>query len=1039
MQDAGNGYNRRVSQSVVQPIVLVPKPDGTTHFCNDFRRLSHISQFDAYLIPRIDELVDRLGTARYLTTLDLTKGYWQIPLAEDAKEKTAFATPEGLFQYTGLSFGLHGAPATFQHRMDKLLRPHTRYAAAYLDDVVIHTPDWESHLGRVEAVLDTFRRTGLTANLAKCAVGFTEPRTWGDELSWGRPTSSHHSHTRTDSIFKTQRTTQSNQGWQIRAIKKRQSVSATCPACKRGPRGRLGPGIFSPTVGQAGGDSFAPPREQSEVRAGRSGLVPAAAPSLSGRRLWRQLVAPPHSARLLPALQTGGAQAPEPRAGQGGRRAADSIGGATDEYSRPAVVGRARSLSSFLCSAAAIEEILNASGVKPSSLPERTVLQTTEDPDSDMERWEENSNGDSNNYSGIDYTHRNIGSTQMDIRFMRHKASWDNTQCNSKSLTDSLSCPSYSGRSPLASALNSLSCSEMAPRKCDCFTQVTLTGGTVTSLANSIVCSGKELTNSSRSPDQPLTHKGIAPDLTANEQTPPVRNCKTSAPTPLGVEDGNSAFHPCSQSAPSDQQGATSALSIGTASLNRSLKDIFMLPVDVEKENAHFFVADMIIASLEKMKCSILSQQEEPWHEVESSGSLGSYRTDSEISDYTRVKTLSASSASSDSGCEGCAVLQIGSSVKPPVHHEANRFHSESDSDDEFVIIEFEDLENIAASPDERLSSNPGCNSAEVTAQKLYRAFRKCWLQTEADAQLSCCLNTTKQKFANKENIPKEFESSGKLAEEIKVKSQLRGTTDWAPPQFQIIFSIHPSLKREAVVASQNFTCAGCGTPIELKYIRRLRYCDYLGRYFCDCCHSYAQSYIPARILMKWDFKKYYVCNFSKHLLHSIWQNPIFNVLCINRTLYTKAKELNRVREIQEQLLHIKKLLNTCRFAGSILKEFEQVSRHLTTELHLFSMDDLVKIKRGVLMPLLRDILKNSTFHVENCELCQAKGFICEFCHSSGVLFPFQTAMCRRCTACKACFHNQCFKSGECPRCLRIAARRMSSEAPSGLCDAGLL
>ncbi|CAM4533891.1 unnamed protein product, partial [Caretta caretta] len=114
------------------PIVLVPKPDGTTRFCNDFRWLNEISKFDAYPIPYIDELVDHLGNARFLTTLDLTKGYWQIPLAKDANEKTAFSTPEGVFQYTVLPFGLHGAPATFQRFMDKLLRPHTSYAAAKL-------------------------------------------------------------------------------------------------------------------------------------------------------------------------------------------------------------------------------------------------------------------------------------------------------------------------------------------------------------------------------------------------------------------------------------------------------------------------------------------------------------------------------------------------------------------------------------------------------------------------------------------------------------------------------------------------------------------------------------------------------------------------------------------------------------------------------------------------------------------------------------------------------------------------------------------
>ncbi|CAJ0968166.1 unnamed protein product [Ranitomeya imitator] len=133
------------------PIVLIPKPDGSIRFCNDFRKLNAVSKFDAYPMPRVDELIDRLGKARYITTLDLTKGYWQIPLAEAAREKTAFATPEGLFQYVYMPFGLHGAPATFQRLMDRVLRPHRQYASAYLDDIVIYSMDWETHLQKVQA------------------------------------------------------------------------------------------------------------------------------------------------------------------------------------------------------------------------------------------------------------------------------------------------------------------------------------------------------------------------------------------------------------------------------------------------------------------------------------------------------------------------------------------------------------------------------------------------------------------------------------------------------------------------------------------------------------------------------------------------------------------------------------------------------------------------------------------------------------------------------------------------------------------------
>ncbi len=117
------------------PIVLVPKTDGSVRFCMDYRKVNAVSKFDAYPMPRVDELLDRLGTARFYSTLDLTKGYWQIPLSPLSKEKSAFTTPFGLHQFITLPFGLFGAPATFQRLMDKILRPHTAYAAAYLDDI----------------------------------------------------------------------------------------------------------------------------------------------------------------------------------------------------------------------------------------------------------------------------------------------------------------------------------------------------------------------------------------------------------------------------------------------------------------------------------------------------------------------------------------------------------------------------------------------------------------------------------------------------------------------------------------------------------------------------------------------------------------------------------------------------------------------------------------------------------------------------------------------------------------------------------------
>ncbi len=90
-------------------------------------------------MPRVDELLDRLGTARFYSILDLTKGYWQIPLTPMSREKTAFTTPFGLHQFVTLPFGLFGAPATFLRLMDQVLRPHQAYAAAYIDDIIIYS------------------------------------------------------------------------------------------------------------------------------------------------------------------------------------------------------------------------------------------------------------------------------------------------------------------------------------------------------------------------------------------------------------------------------------------------------------------------------------------------------------------------------------------------------------------------------------------------------------------------------------------------------------------------------------------------------------------------------------------------------------------------------------------------------------------------------------------------------------------------------------------------------------------------------------
>ena len=156
------------------PVVLVKKKDGSMRFCVDYRRLNSVARYDAYPMPRVDELIDKLGSAKYITTLDLARGYWQVPMAEDSREMTAFSTPFGLYQFRVMPFGLSGAPATFQRLMDQVVRGLEEFSAAYIDDLVIHSRTWEEHLRHIQAVLQRLQEAGLTAKPPKCQFGMQQ-------------------------------------------------------------------------------------------------------------------------------------------------------------------------------------------------------------------------------------------------------------------------------------------------------------------------------------------------------------------------------------------------------------------------------------------------------------------------------------------------------------------------------------------------------------------------------------------------------------------------------------------------------------------------------------------------------------------------------------------------------------------------------------------------------------------------------------------------------------------------------------------------
>ena len=151
------------------PIVLVQKKDGGVRFCVDYRKLNSLTKMDEFPLPRIDDTLDLLVGQRYFTTLDLASGYWQVEMEPLSKEKTAFVTYSGLYQFVKMPFGLANAPATFQRLMEVVLVGLAQTTCVvYLDDILVFGRDMKEHNANLELVLERLRRAGLRLKPTKC-------------------------------------------------------------------------------------------------------------------------------------------------------------------------------------------------------------------------------------------------------------------------------------------------------------------------------------------------------------------------------------------------------------------------------------------------------------------------------------------------------------------------------------------------------------------------------------------------------------------------------------------------------------------------------------------------------------------------------------------------------------------------------------------------------------------------------------------------------------------------------------------------------
>ena len=157
------------------PVCLVKKPDDTYRFCIDYRRVNAVSRKDGFPIPDINEAIDSLRGASWFCTIDLLAGYWQLGLTQRAKERSAFCTRRGLYQFCRMPFGLCGAPATFCRLMSLVLGDLVgKICLCYLDDIIVFAKTKTELLDRLDQIFTRLHEFGLKIKPSKCVLFRTE-------------------------------------------------------------------------------------------------------------------------------------------------------------------------------------------------------------------------------------------------------------------------------------------------------------------------------------------------------------------------------------------------------------------------------------------------------------------------------------------------------------------------------------------------------------------------------------------------------------------------------------------------------------------------------------------------------------------------------------------------------------------------------------------------------------------------------------------------------------------------------------------------
>lgn len=236
----------------------------------------------------------------------------------------------------------------------------------------------------------------------------------------------------------------------------------------------------------------------------------------------------------------------------------------------------------------------------------------------------------------------------------------------------------------------------------------------------------------------------------------------------------------------------------------------------------------------------------------------------------------------------------------------------------------------------------------------------------------------------------------------------------------------------ERGLSNQGYRCAECKIRITFKspWVEP-RLCDYTGLYYCQRCHWNTTMVIPARVIRNWDMEPRLVSRASAQLLTLLEDRPFLLLEELNPKLFTLVPDLSLVKKMREEMQMMKRYLVICPEANMQGLPWKIGLRtHIIENPGNYSIKDLINLQSGALLEEIRTSYDIMHTHItEQCELCKARGHLCEMCGNNEVIYPWDTCAIS-CQQCLAVYHRACWskRNHSCPRCIRLEKRRALEE-----------